>query len=149
MIYALRKGERVKASRDLERHKDFLCPNEHCQHREVRLKKGLKRIPHFAHKIKEGICDKYAEKETDAHIAMKTSFQETLGIDIEYVEYWKIEGVRPDLLWKEKYALEVQHSPIKPEEVERRNRIYRENHECDRYPCGAPLHSNTHHRTPR
>ena len=55
---------------------------------------------------------------------MKRSFQDTLNIADHYVEYGEIHGVRPDILWENKYAIELQHSPIKPEEIERRNTIY-------------------------
>lgn len=86
---------------------------------------GLK-IPHFYH-YRHSNCIEYSEHETEAHVAMKDCFQNTLKIHEDFVEYGKIDGVRPDLLWNNKYALEVQHSPINPINMDKRNVIYRKN----------------------
>jgi hypothetical protein len=123
LLYALLNGKKVKAKRDLPRSKEFKCPIENCISRELILKKGNYKIPHFAHK-KKNDCAKYSEPESQAHLAMKECLETTLGIDKKFVEYSRIKGVRPDLVWKSTYAIEVQHSPISPEEIDRRNNIY-------------------------
>ncbi|MFW9997175.1 MAG: competence protein CoiA [Candidatus Odinarchaeota archaeon] len=120
MRCALLKGKRVKADSDLPRSTEYKCPFENC---ELVLRKGEIKIPHFSHKKKTG-CTKYSEPETQAHLTMKECLQSTLDINKEFVEYAEIKGVRPDLVWKNKYAIEVQHSSISSEETERRNNIY-------------------------
>ncbi|MHA2176495.1 MAG: competence protein CoiA [Candidatus Hodarchaeales archaeon] len=127
MIYANLGDIRIKTHRNLTRKTKYLCPDEYCKNRELILKKGRKRIPHFSHKQGGESCLKYSEPETDSHIAMKCSIQETLNIDGKFMEYTKIKGVKPDILWNEKFAIEVQHSSISAEEIERRNKIYFEN----------------------
>ena len=125
MLSALLNGELVLASNDLPRTTEYRCPYAFCSHPELILKKGVLKVPHFAHKH-AGDCF-IPEPETDAHLAMKQCFQQTLGIDIEYLEYGKIRGVRPDIVWQN-YAIELQHSPIKVDEIDRRNTIYAMNH---------------------
>ena len=88
----------MKADRDRPRLKNgYRCRNKSCINPELILRKGLRRIPHFAHKRCSN-CDVYSEPETDAHLAMKFLLQERLRIPDENVEYCEIEGVRPDLL---------------------------------------------------
>ncbi len=58
---------------------------------------------------------------------MKNCLQSFLGIPNEMMEYGKIKGVRPDLLWQNKYAIEVQHSKIPIEEILNRNQIHYDN----------------------
>ena len=122
MLYAILNNIKVKASREIPRHGLFFCCNPNCSQPNLILKKGNHRIPHFAHRV-ECDCDKLGEKETDAHIEIKNWFEFFLKSDFE-VEYTRIPGVKPDLLWKGKYAIEVQHSPISIEEIIRRNEIY-------------------------
>ena len=122
--YAFYKGSTVKASYELEHSStDYRCRNRYCPAPRMYLRKGPKRTPHFAHYV-ETLCDQYSEPDTAAHNAMKAYLQELLNIPDQYMEYGKIRHVRPDLFWKKKFAIEVQHSPIQPEELLRRNTIY-------------------------
>jgi len=69
--YTLYKGRIVKASYELERSStDYQCRNRYCSDPLMYLRKGPKRIPHFAHYI-ETLCDQYSEPDTAAHNAMK------------------------------------------------------------------------------
>jgi len=123
MIYALNdQNERINASKAVK-EKIYLCPNLECNNRELILKKGHIRIPHFAHKSKN---DCSSEPESEAHISCKLFFQSLLGLDKRFVEYYGIEGVRPDVLYNQ-FALEIQCSPIAVKEVKRRNKIYEKN----------------------
>ena len=123
MIYALNdQNERINASKAVK-EKSYLCPNLECENRELILKKGRIRIPHFAHKSKK---DCSSEPESEAHISCKIYFQSLLDLDNRFVEYYGIEGVRPDVLY-DQFALEIQCSPITVNEVKRRNKIYEKN----------------------
>ncbi|TES96005.1 MAG: hypothetical protein E3J90_08895 [Promethearchaeota archaeon] len=123
MIYALNdQNERINASKAVK-EKSYLCPNLECKNRELILKKGSIRIPHFAHKSQK---DCYSEPESEAHISCKIYFQSLLELDNRFVEYYGIEGVRPDVLY-DQFALEIQCSPITVNEVKRRNRMYEKN----------------------
>ena len=94
MIYALNdQNERINASKAVK-EKSYLCPNLECENRELILKKGHIRIPHFAHKSQN---DCTWEPESEAHIMCKTFFQSKLDLDKQFVEYYGIEGVRPDV----------------------------------------------------
>jgi len=123
MIYALNdQNERINASKAVK-EKSYLCLNLECENRELILKKGQIRIPHFAHKSKK---DCYSEPESEAHLSCKLYFQSLLELDNRFVEYYGIEGVRPDVLY-DQFALEIQCSPITVKEVIRRNKIYEKN----------------------
>ncbi len=123
MIYALNeKNEKINAS-ESSKEKVYYCPNVDCANREVILKKGLIRIPHFAHKPNSSCC---YEPESQIHILCKKYIQNILNLDKEFVEYYGIKGVRPDLLYND-YAIEIQCSPIKVSEIKRRNKIYKRN----------------------
>jgi len=123
MIYALDdQNERINASKAVK-EKNYLCPNLKCENRKLILKKGQIRIPHFAHKSKK---DCSSEPESEAHISCKLYFQSLLELDNRFVEYYGIEGVRPDVLY-DQFALEIQCSPITVNEVKRRNKIYEKN----------------------
>ena len=124
MIYANYQGKIIKAERSLPRLKvGYRCRYEFCSDPDLILKKGPVKIPHFAHRSRTE-CEQYAEPETDAHRAMKEFLQQFLQIPDRYMEYGKIRGVRPDLVWKNQFAIEVQHSHISIDEVKRRNQIY-------------------------
>ncbi|MFX1537074.1 MAG: competence protein CoiA, partial [Promethearchaeota archaeon] len=125
MQFALHKGKRIKADRTLHYASEgyeYLCPSNWCANRELILKKGPVKIPHFAHR-KENNCSQNCESETNSHIAMKRFMQRLLQAPDIDVEYSEIKDVRPDLKW-EQYAIEVQHSSISVKEIARRNAIY-------------------------
>lgn len=126
MLFALSKGKKVRANKNLPYTREggeYHCPYNWCPYPELILKKGTIKAPHFAHK-QVSPCIQNAEPESDSHIAMKLHMQDLLKIPDEFMEYGKIKGVRPDLLWEKKYAIEVQHSSISIEELQRRNKIY-------------------------
>ncbi|QEE15415.2 competence protein CoiA [Promethearchaeum syntrophicum] len=109
----------------------YLCRNPDCKHREMILRKGEKKIPHFAHKVQNPECMEKYERETQEHLAMKKYIQELLQIPEKNIEVYGFEGVRPDLLWEYsgiKYAIEVQHSRIPNKEIQRRNQCYKNYH---------------------
>ena len=123
MIYALNEqNERIKAS-DAEKGKRYLCPNVDCENRDLILKQGDIRIAHFAHKSRKECL---SEPERESHILGKKQLQSLLNLGDEFVEYYGIEGVRPDILYGT-YAIEVQCSHITTKEVKRRNKIYTAN----------------------
>ena len=123
MIYALNdQNERINGSK-AEKGKSYYCPNLDCDNRELILKKGHIRIPHFAHKSQK---DCSSEPESEAHILCKTFFQSLLNLDKQFVEYYGIKGVRPDVLY-DQFALEIQCSSITVNEVKNRNKIYEKN----------------------
>jgi len=123
MIYALNdQNEKINASK-AEKGKSYYCPNLECPNRELIIKKGKIRIPHFAHR---SLRDCSSEPESEEHILCKTYFQTLLNLDKQFVEYYGIEGVRPDVLY-DQFALEIQCSPITVNEVSRRNNIYEKN----------------------
>lgn len=125
MLFALMNGKKVKASKSLPRGQ-YICPYKDCENPNLVLKKGKIKIAHFAH-LRSSECQQASEPETNAHLEMKNCFQETLNLSNEYMEYGKIPGVRPDVIWKKKYAMELQHSPISIAEMQRRNAIYFQN----------------------
>lgn len=88
------------------------------------LKKGLKKIPHFACVNKTIVCTSPGEKVSLAHKLMEEFIQSFLNIPDSDMEYSKITGVRPDALYLDKYAIEMQYSNITLQEIERRNNIY-------------------------
>ena len=123
MIYALNdQNERINASK-AEKGKNYYCPNLDCTNRDLILKKGQIRVPHFAHKSQK---DCSYEPESETHIACKMFFQTLLSLDDQFVEFYGIEGVRPDVLYNQ-FALEIQCSPITNGEIKRRNRTYEKN----------------------
>lgn len=122
------KSELITANENLDLFSagaTYFCPNEFCESRILILKKGSCKIPHFAHKNNNHCWE--PEPESGSHLLMKKTLQILLNIPNKFIEYRKIKGVIPDLLYKEKYAIEVQYSPILVTEIERRNQIYRNN----------------------
>src|SRR5271157_3468851 len=126
MQYALLENNEVKASNDLPRNASYRCRNPNCTMPNLILKKGPHRIAHFAHRANCD-CEKNGEQETDAHLQIKSWLDSFLNDSTVEVECNRFPGVRPDLLWNLKYAIEVQHSSISTEEFVRRNEIYQAN----------------------
>lgn len=124
--------ERVLA-RDVEKSAGpFECPA--CGD-EMILRKGTKRVHHFAHK--PPVTCIYGMGETAAHLNAKLQLYDALSND-PGVEWVKLEesledGQRPDLLFRPtKYkglvevAIELQRSNLTPQEVIRRTAAYAE-----------------------
>ncbi len=108
----------------------ILCPA--CKEK-VQLKKGNKRIWHFAH-ISKMNCEIQLENESEYHLKGKIQLYEwltTQGIDVEVEKYLPQIKQRPDLFltWGDRsYALEFQCSTIESTVLLKRTKVYlREN----------------------
>lgn len=111
-----------------QRGETFLCPE--CK-KEVVLKRGHIKIPHFAHKPPTS-CS-WATGESRAHMLAKIHFYEKFlkkGVraELEHV----ITGLHGDrradvMAWApngQRYAIELQHTPICSDDLERRTLSY-------------------------
>lgn len=118
-------------ARDSDKGFTYRCPE--CK-REVILKKGRKVIDHFAHKAP--VSCSYAAGETQAHLNAKQDFYDhlkTLKLDV-YVEYPLSLGnikSRADVYVSNTQkgmpaALEIQHTNISLQEIERRTQNYQQ-----------------------
>jgi len=127
MIIAINeKGEKIRASEKLPHASEgatYLCTYKWCPNRQMILRKGKHTIPHFAHKIGGG-CDELSEIESERHLLIKDYIQSFLNINIDNVDYGEIEGVRPDIHYKDEFTLELQCSSISSEDICKRNEIY-------------------------
>ena len=110
MIWAIRKGEKVKAQPGL---------NGFCNVCNEKLipKCGLIKIWHWAHKMNKD-CDNWYEPETDWHINWKNEFPKEQQ---EFV----IGKHRADIKTNLK-VIELQNSSISPEEINERENFYGE-----------------------
>jgi len=135
MLIARFKDQLIEASdmlphsSELSEGEHYFCHNPNCPTKILVLRKGKIKQPHFAHKNKNELCEKYSEPETQAHLAMKRFVKNLLDIPNDLIEVYGYNGVRPDLIWKRPtdnqiYAIEVQHSRISQEEYHRRNQAY-------------------------
>lgn len=129
MLVAIESGKRVEATR-AKRGGAFTCPQ--CES-VVIFKPGRKVIPHFAHKPPTNCT--WASGETRAHLEAKqlvVTALRTRGLRAE-IEY-NLPALSGDrradvLLWSpngKQLAIELQHSPIGLEEIERRAFSYAE-----------------------
>ncbi|MBA2874936.1 competence protein CoiA [Thermaerobacillus caldiproteolyticus] len=111
----------------LKQQETFFCPA--CE-REVILKLGNRRIPHFAHK-KEGMCAFEHEAESSTHLAGKMDLFRWLqkqSINVKLEPYFHSIQQRPDLFVvvdQRAYALEYQCSPISEALFRKRNNYYK------------------------
>lgn len=123
MIIALLEDKRIIATRELERV-DYICP--HCKE-IVRIKKGLIKIPHFAHK---SLSDCGGEPETELHVKMKLQIAEILGLSLENLEIshkYKDSRVISDVYDpKTNIAYEIQCNSLSLAEMEKRWKKYEE-----------------------
>lgn len=114
MEYALVNNERSKAMPKLKGY----CPA--CNELVI-SKCGKIKIWHWAHLGKRD-CDSWSEGETDWHLYWKNHF------DPEYQEVIvKNDNVihRADIRLVNGLVIEIQNSPIKPEEIDKRNAFYK------------------------
>lgn len=123
MLVASLNGERAEAE-NAERGLAFVCPN--CK-RPVILKRGPIVIAHFAHKPPTD-CS-WARGETKAHLDAKKLFRDTLAArglraEVEFVVPSLPDDRRADvMIWspkRERLALELQHTSLGLEDIERR-----------------------------
>lgn len=104
----------------------FFCPA--CGS-ELRIKKGLKRIHHFAH-LPEKVC--HYKGESQLHLRIKKqiyySLLQELGTNVKNITLEKmIETIRPDVLvegFKKNIGIEIQVTPLTPAELIRRTIAY-------------------------
>lgn len=128
MLMALRDGSRVLA-KDCEKGCAYHCPE--CAG-EVVLHKGRKKIAHFAHK--PPVSCSFAAGETRAHLESKQAFYDHfkssgLAVEVEYP--LSFNGVRsradvyvPTTRRGVPAAIEIQHTNISLDDIERRTRNY-------------------------
>ncbi len=127
MLVAILNGDRIEAF-NADRGAEYFCPK--CENTVI-LKKGSKVIHHFAHHPQVNCA--YAKGETLAHLAAKTVFLDEfrrrgLRTEAEY-EIQSLPGDRRAdvVVWSPKgsqYAIELQHTPIGVEEIEKRTFSY-------------------------
>lgn len=127
MLMALLDGVHVLA-RDSEKGSTYLCPDCNC---EVTLKKGRKVTHYFAHK--PPVTCSLAKGETVAHLESKLAFYDhfkSLGLsaEVEYPLSFNDIRSRADVYVKTTNgmpaALEIQHTNISLDEIERRTQNY-------------------------
>jgi competence protein CoiA len=104
----------------------FSCP---ACHEEVLLKKGSIKEHHFAH-VPPSACP-YGTGESEEHRQAKHAIYEALQThpNISWVRVeWYLGEVRPDINFTmrdgQEVAVEIQFSPLSPEETARRTRLY-------------------------
>ena len=104
----------------------FFCPA--CGS-ELRIRKGLKRIHHFAH-LPEKVCRYKGESQLHLRIKKQIYFSllQELGEKVKNVSVEKMIGsIRPDVLvegFKKNIGIEIQVTPLTPAELIRRTNAY-------------------------
>lgn len=112
--YALVNNERKEASQGLK----GLCP---CCGNEMIAKCGEIKIPHWAHKGKR-VCDHWWENESEWHRYWKNNFP----VSWQEVIHFSNEGEKhiADVKTSNGWIIEFQHSFLKPDERNSRDRFY-------------------------
>ncbi len=128
MLVANMDRLRIEAS-NASKGPEYSCPE--CMGK-LTLKKGKIKIHHFAHKPPTSCA--WAKGETQAHLKAKTLFKETfsrreLRAEVEF-EVKVLNGDRRAdvMVWSpsgRQFAIELQHSSISLDEIERRTWSYR------------------------
>lgn len=123
MLVAALKGDRIEAD-IAERGLDYVCPR--CKG-PVILKRGRIKIAHFAHKPPTDCT--WARGETLAHLESKKLFRDSfvrrgLRAEVEFIVPSLPSDRRADVMvWSpsgQKAAIELQHTSIQPEAIEKR-----------------------------
>lgn len=119
-LYALDHQDTLIFSKDAQKNKDYFCIE--CQ-KIVRLKKGLRRHPHFFHLSKNSHCTLFQKSQKHVHIQMR--LQKMLGEECE-LEKRFLDILRiADVFWKKNNVIfEVQCSLISEIEVQKRIQDY-------------------------
>lgn len=89
---------------------------------EVRGHKGKIKIPYWQHTNKKN-CDTWYEPITRWHIDWQNKFEKEFQ-EITLFDSEKNEYHRADIRTKSGLVVEIQNSPIKPEEIEQRENFY-------------------------
>lgn len=126
MLVAINQsGERVEAHRALK-NENYVCP--YCK-TEVILRKGVKVVPHFAHKYNiHRLC---AKGETDQHYYVKYCIANQLklsGYKVEIEPFCPEIKQYPDVLVNSKHVIEVQFSRINYREIKARSKGFKQLH---------------------
>lgn len=131
-------AEMNRAEIEALRNQELVCPA--CLGR-VTIKNGLQKIPHFAHRQKEG-CLAFSEGETAEHLGLKLALFEwgsQSGRVMQLEAYLPALVQRPDLLL-DMLAIEVQCSPLAQERLRERTENYRNHGYQVIWLCGQKLH---------
>lgn len=130
MQYALNEQEELVKAVDLHHHmfkRQYRCPG--CN-KNVFLKKGQIRMPHFSHRTTDE-CQTFSEGETEEHLEGKRllfDFLRMLHMDVEMEAYLPNLQQRPDLLIpSKKIAIEFQCSYLPIERMIERSNGYTQN----------------------
>ena len=124
MLDCILNDKRIYAWTVDDREADYRCPE--CG-APVRLRKGDKKIPHFAHIVDDG-CS-YGEGISEYHLTVQKEIVEALsreGIQCE-LEYKGVENRRADVFTNykgQKIVFEIQHSRIEPQTILERTQDY-------------------------
>jgi len=124
--YHPQSSDQVFAAAQSSSDGPFFCPA--CGS-ELRIRKGLKRIHHFAH-LPEKVC--LYKGESQLHLRIKKqiyySLLDELGNSVKNVSLEKmIDTIRPDVLvegFKKNIGIEIQVTPLTPAELIRRTMAY-------------------------
>ncbi|MGW9856416.1 competence protein CoiA [Staphylococcus hominis] len=103
---------------------EYRCP--YCKEKLL-LKKGLKKIPHFAHVYQSK--RKCAKNETEKHYYVKFLIAQRLKkhhLNVEIEPYFSKIMQYPDILVNAKVAIEVQFSRISMKEIKTRSRGFKQ-----------------------
>ncbi len=126
--YHPQSSKQVFAAEQSSSNGPFFCPA--CGS-ELRIRKGLKRIHHFAH-LPEKNC--LYKGESQLHLRIKKqiyySLLQELGTNVKDISLEKmIDTIRPDVLiegFKKNIGIEIQVTPLTPAELIRRTTAYYE-----------------------
>jgi len=123
MLVAALKSDRIEAD-IAERGLEYVCPKCWCS---VILKRGRIKIAHFAHKPPTDCT--WAKGETQAHLQAKKMFRDSfvsrsLRAEVEFIVPSLPNDRRADVMvWSpsgQQAAIELQHTSIQPEAIEKR-----------------------------
>lgn len=124
MFDCILNGKQIYAWMAEDREADYRCPK--CNE-PVRLRKGCKKIPHFAHIATKNCL--YGEALTEDHLIVQKELFEIFehnNIPCK-IEYRGIDGRRADvftIFQNSKIVFEIQHSRIEPQTILERNQDY-------------------------
>lgn len=124
--YHPQSSQQVFAAEESAANGPFFCPA--CGG-ELRIRKGLKRIHHFAH-FPEKVCAYKGESQLHLRIKKQIyySLLQELGNQVKDVSLEKmVNSIRPDVLvegFKKNIGIEIQVTPLTPAELIRRTTAY-------------------------
>ncbi|ABG57330.1 competence protein CoiA [Cytophaga hutchinsonii] len=120
MIHAKNvQGQKIKVSFSGEKAKCIDCGQD------VRGHKGRMKIPYWQHLNKKD-CDAWFEPITRWHIDWQNKFPKEFQ-EVSLIDPNTKEFHRADVRTNSGLVIEVQHSPIKPDEIEQRENFYGKN----------------------